>query len=124
MCPVAFSESGVTTYSVVVPVFRNEATLPDLLAQLAKLRESYSAPFEVVFVIDGSPDNSYALLKVRLPSMPFASQIVALSRNFGAFAAVRAGLAAATGDRMAVLAADLQQPVASVRQMFDVLDQG
>jgi glycosyltransferase involved in cell wall biosynthesis len=124
MCPVAFSETTITTYSVVVPVYRNEATLPDLLAQLSDLRESYAAPFEVVFVIDGSPDNSHALLKLHLPLMPFASQIVALSRNFGAFAAVRAGLAAATGDLQAVLAADLQQPVSSVRQMFDVLERG
>ena len=114
----------MTAYSVVVPVFRNEATLPELLAQLAALREPYAAPFEVVFVIDGSPDNSHALLKLRLPAMPFASQLVVLSRNFGAFAAVRAGLTAATGDRLAVLAADLQQPVASVGQMFAALEQG
>src|SRR6187200_3016047 len=124
MCPVASRESSVTAYSVVVPVFRNEATLPELLAQLAALREPYAAPFEVVFVNDGSPDNSHALLKLRLPAMPFASQLVVLSRNFGAFAAVRAGLTAATGDRFAVLAADLQQPVASVGQMFEVLAHG
>ena len=48
-------------YSVVVPVYRNEATLPDLLAQLAQLRGDFAGGFEVVFVIDGSPDNSHAL---------------------------------------------------------------
>ena len=47
---------------------------------------------EAVFVVDGSPDNTYALLKLRLHEMPFASQLVALSRNFGSFAAIRAGL--------------------------------
>jgi glycosyltransferase involved in cell wall biosynthesis len=112
------------TYSVVVPVYRNEATLPDLLLQLAELRREYPGEFEVVFVIDGSPDNSHALLKLQLPMTPFASQLIVLSRNFGSFAAVRAGIAAATGDLLAVLAADLQQPVSSVRQMFEVLEHG
>ena len=119
MCPV-----GTITHSVVVPIYGNEATLPELLSQLAELRREYAGDFEVVFVIDGSPDNSHALLKLQLPRMPFSSQIVVLSRNFGAFAAVRAGLAAATGDRQAVLAADLQQPIDSIRQMYDALERG
>src|SRR3954469_3361945 len=119
MCPV-----GSINYSVVVPVYGNEATLPELLGQLAQVRHEYGDGFEVVFVIDGSPDHSHALLKLQLPGMSFSSQIVVLSRNFGAFAAVRAGLAAATGERHAILAADLQQPIASIRQMFDALDRG
>lgn len=119
MCPV-----GTIQYSVVVPIYGNEATLPELLSQLAELRGGYGGDFEVVFVIDGSPDNSHALLKLQLPRMPFSSQIVVLSRNFGAFAAVRAGLAAASGERQAVLAADLQQPIGSIRQMFEALERG
>ena len=119
MCPV-----GTIHYSVVVPIYGNEATLPELLSQLAGLRREYAGEFEAVFVIDGSPDNSHALLALELPRMPFSSQIVVLSRNFGAFAAVRAGLAAASGDRQAVLAADLQQPIGSIRQMFEALDRG
>lgn len=110
--------------SVVVPVYRNEATLPALLQQIAALPHVWKGPFEVVFVIDGSPDNSFAYLKTHLRDMPFASQLVNLSRNFGAFAAVRAGLSLATGDVVAVLAADLQQPVGSVTQFFDALDTG
>ena len=57
--------------SVVVPVYRNEPTLPELLRQISELYERVSQPFEVVFVVDGSPDNSYALLKLRLVEMPF-----------------------------------------------------
>jgi glycosyltransferase involved in cell wall biosynthesis len=112
------------TYSIVVPVYRNEPTLPDLLRQLAAAYADGSGDFECVFVIDGSPDNSYPLLKTRLPSMPFPSQLICLSRNFGSFAAIRAGFAHARGDSVAVLAADLQQPVASVRQLVDLLDGG
>ena len=118
--------SGVraVTRSVVVPVYRNEATLPALLLEIAELRQQRPDPFEVVFVIDGSPDNSYALLKQRLPEMPFPSQLVSLSRNFGSFAAIRAGLAAAKGEFIAILAADLQQPVSSVGQFFAALEHG
>jgi glycosyltransferase involved in cell wall biosynthesis len=111
-------------YSIVVPVYRNEATLPELLRQVAGLQPSYAGSLEVVFVIDGSPDNSHALLKAMLPDMPFHSQLIALSRNFGSFAAVRAGLAHATGEFVAILAADLQQPVSSIRQFFDALERG
>ncbi len=107
-----------------MPVYGNEATLPELLQQIAALPDLWQGPFEVVFVIDGSPDNSFAYLKTHLPGMPFRSQLVNLSRNFGAFAAVRAGLTLATGDVVAVLAADLQQPVDSVSQFFDALDRG
>jgi glycosyltransferase involved in cell wall biosynthesis len=110
--------------SIVVPVFRNEATLPELLRQITALHHESPRPFEVVFVIDGSPDNSYALLKLRLPEMSFPSQIVCLSRNFGSFAAIRAGLAAADGEHVAILAADLQQPVSSVPRFFDALEGG
>jgi glycosyltransferase involved in cell wall biosynthesis len=110
-------------HSIVVPVYRNEATLPDLLRQLASLHEELGS-FEVVFVVDGSPDNSYTLLKVRLPEMPFPSQLLRLSRNFGSFAAIRAGMAQARGDGVAVLAADLQQPVSSVGQFFAALERG
>jgi glycosyltransferase involved in cell wall biosynthesis len=118
-------EAGtVVTRSVVVPVYRNEATLPELLRQISDLYERSSAPFEVIFVVDGSPDNSYALLKLRLGEMPFPSQLVSLSRNFGAFAAIRAGMTHARGEFVALLAADLQQPVSSVSQFFDVLEQG
>jgi polyisoprenyl-phosphate glycosyltransferase len=111
-------------YSVVVPVYRNEQTLPALLRQLTDLTHEVRAEFEVVFVIDGSPDNSYTLLKLQLPQMPFPSQLLLLSRNFGSFAAIRAGFAHAQGELVAFLAADLQQPVSSVRLFFDVLERG
>jgi polyisoprenyl-phosphate glycosyltransferase len=111
-------------HTVVVPIYRNETTLSALLLQIADLDQQRSDLLEVVFVIDGSPDNSYALLKQRLPEMRFPSQIVSLSRNFGSFAAIRAGLTAARGEFIAILAADLQQPVSSVGQFFDALERG
>jgi len=110
--------------SLVVPVYRNEATLPELLRQLAEVSQERPGAFEVIFVIDGSPDNSYALLKLRLGEMPFPSQLVSLSRNFGSFAAIRAGMAHAKHDVVVILAADLQQPVSSVGQFLTALEGG
>jgi polyisoprenyl-phosphate glycosyltransferase len=96
--------------SVVVPVYKNEENIAALLEALADLRGRLTSSLEVVFVVDGSPDRSYALLAAALPRYPVPSQLLLLSRNFGSFAAIRAGLEAARGDRFAVLAADLQEP--------------
>ncbi len=107
--------------SLVIPVYKNEANLPDLLAAIEGLNRSVGAAFEAVFVIDGSPDRCYEILRERLPQCGFASQLVLLSRNFGSFAAVRAGLHAAIGQHFAVMAADLQEPPELVLKMAAVL---
>lgn len=96
--------------SVVIPVYGNEGSLPDLLDRLAALRFPAHVECRAVFVIDGSPDRSEELLRARLPGWSLTSTLVVLSRNFGSFAAIRAGLEAADGDYCAVVAADLQEP--------------
>jgi glycosyltransferase involved in cell wall biosynthesis len=96
--------------SVVVPVYKNSENIPALLAALQGLRDQLASPLEVVCVVDGSPDDSYLQLASSLPKTGLRSQLLLLSRNFGSFAAIRAGLAAARGERFAVLAADLQEP--------------
>jgi polyisoprenyl-phosphate glycosyltransferase len=104
------SLEGGLMLSLVVPVFRNEDSLPDLIGVLGALSEAMGGDFEAVLVVDGSPDRSLEVLSERLPSAPFPSQLIALSRNFGSFSAIRAGLAHARGEIMAVMAADLQEP--------------
>ena len=105
-------------FSVIVPVYRNEESLPELIEALAELGRGVSGDLEVVFVVDGSPDRSHARLREILPAVPFAAQLILLSRNFGSFAAVRCGLQAARGEYFAVLAADLQEPPELVQQFF------
>jgi polyisoprenyl-phosphate glycosyltransferase len=107
--------------SLVVPVYRNEANLPDLLVAIEGLHQSVGVEFEAVFVVDGSPDRCYELLREQLPACRFASQLVLLTRNFGSFAAIRAGLQAAKGTCFAVMAADLQEPPEMVLQMSKIL---
>ena len=84
--------------SLIVPVYRNEEGLDDLLAAVAQLAANELHGFECVFVVDGSPDRCYEKLRARLPAQPFAAQLVLLSRNFGSFAAIRTGLKPAKGD--------------------------
>ena len=107
--------------SVIIPVYKNADSLQDLLSDIDSIGAKLHDPLEVVFVIDGSPDASYAILKHLLPGRYEASQLICLSRNFGSFAAIRAGLARATGRYFAVMAADLQDPPETIIEFFSVL---
>lgn len=110
--------------SLVIPVYRNEENLSRLLAELLKLDAQIEEGMEVVFVVDGSPDRSLEVLTERLPGSGLRSQLVSLSRNFGSFSAIAAGLATAKGDYFAVIAADLQEPPHLVLDFLRVLRSG
>ncbi|WP_298437553.1 glycosyltransferase family 2 protein [Ottowia sp.] len=110
--------------SLVIPVYRNEASLPDLLAALQDMERTLATQLEIVFVVDGSPDRCYDILRDRLPASGLTATLVLLTRNFGAFAAVRAGLEHARGDLFAVMAADLQEPPELVPRMHSLLSAG
>lgn len=114
----------MTDFSIVIPVYRNSANIPPLLARLSELMADLPAATEVVFVVDGSPDDSYDLLAAALPTMVFRSQLLRHSRNFGSFAAIRTGLAAAEGDAIGVMAADLQEPAELMVEFQRVLASG
>ena len=116
-------ETAVTC-TVVVPVYGNEGTIPALLARLAELSREVDGGFEAVFVVDGSPDGSLLLLRRLLPDSGLQAQLVTLSRNYGSFSAIRAGLAVARGEYVAVMAADLQEPVSLVEDIFAQLATG
>jgi len=112
-------------YSVVVPVFRNQDTLTALVARLDELEGKLDGELEVIFVVDGSPDGSLILLRDLLhDERAFSAQLIALSRNFGSFNAIKAGLTEARGDFIAVMAADLQEPITLVQDFFGVLATG
>ena len=110
-------------HSLIIPVYKNEENIPSLLEALSSLSNKIEN-FEVVFVVDGSPDASYELLLKQLPAQPFASQLIHLSKNFGSFAAIRRGLEEAKGDLFAVMAADLQEPPELIIDFFRVLGEG
>jgi glycosyltransferase involved in cell wall biosynthesis len=111
-------------YSVVVPVYRNAGSVSELLKRLSDIDAGLEGRLEAVFVVDGSPDDSYQLLQEALPRAAFSSRLILLSRNFGSFAAIRAGLGAAKGPYYAVMAADLQEPGSLVEEFLTVLEGG
>lgn len=108
-------------YSVVIPVYKNEGSIGPLLRALDELAATLGAPMEVVFVVDGSPDASFARLEEGLRDVSFRARLILLSRNFGAFAAIRCGLSEASGDYIGVMAADLQEPPALMSEFFAAL---
>lgn len=108
-------------YSIVIPVYKNEESIDALLHALKKVASSLDGSLQVVFVVDGSPDQSFARLDSGLTDINFQARLVLLSRNFGAFAAIRCGLAEASGDFIGVMAADLQEPPALMLEFFAAL---
>jgi glycosyltransferase involved in cell wall biosynthesis len=111
-----------TRYSLVIPVFRNEPAIPDLLAALVRLDHELGGALEVVLVVDGSPDRSLAALVDAIPATRLRAKVLDMARNFGAFAAIRAGLIEARGPYFAVMAADLQEPPELVVEFFRKLE--
>ncbi len=109
-------------YSLIIPVYKNEGSIPDLLAVLSDMNTKLADKLEVVMVVDGSPDNCYSILRERLPEMPFTSQLLLHSRNYGSFAAIRAGMQVASGNYFAVMAADLQEPPELALEFFQLLE--
>jgi glycosyltransferase involved in cell wall biosynthesis len=110
--------------SLVIPVYKNEANLPRLFPELEALAVRVPEALEVVFVVDGSPDGSLRILREQLPSWPVRSRLVELSRNFGSFPAIAAGLQCGRGDYFAAIAADLQEPPELVLEFHRLLKAG
>ncbi|MBU1349031.1 glycosyltransferase family 2 protein [Patescibacteria group bacterium] len=105
--------------SVIVPVYFNEANLPTTIPELQQtLAGIPDMDGELVFVDDGSGDASYALLKDAAATDP-RIKVVRLSRNFGAHTALLAGVDHATGDCLAIIMADLQDPPELLRTMVE-----
>jgi dolichol-phosphate mannosyltransferase len=114
-------------YSLVVPIYNEEAVLPRLLHRLDRLLEQLDAPAEVILVDDGSRDISGMMAAARAQDNP-AYRYVGLSRNFGHQIAITAGMERAQGDAIIVMDADLQDPpevvlelIAKWREGFDIV---
>jgi len=105
--------------SIVVPLYKSEANLPKLFVELERIAGLCPQPIEFVFVNDGSPDDCARIVGQQLESFSVPAQLVLLSRNFGAFSAISAGLQQARGEYFAVLAADLQEPPELTLQFLD-----
>ncbi len=95
--------------SVVVPVFNEQETLPELHRRLSETLQHLGIESEIVFVNDGSRDRTAALL-AEYAECDETIRVLEFSRNFGHQAAITAGLEHAQGEAVAVLDGDLQDP--------------
>lgn len=107
--------------STIVPCYNEEQALPFLYEELVKVAERMSGQeFEFIFVNDGSRDKTLQVIR-DLRRKDSRVRYVSFSRNFGKEAAIYAGLEASTGDYVAMLDADLQDPPYLLAEMYDSL---
>jgi glycosyltransferase involved in cell wall biosynthesis len=109
--------------SVVVPVHNEERSVALLLDELDSALQPLGAPWEVVFVDDGSTDGSYAAL-TRLHAEHDNVKVVRLRRNFGKAAALAAGFAQAQGEVIVTIDGDLQDDPAEIPRLLVKLEEG
>ena len=110
--------------SLAIPVFNEEAVLPELLDRLTRVLATLpGGPHEVVFVNDGSSDRSQAILEAAAAT-DARFVVVEFSRNFGHQAALSAALDHATGDAVFTMDADLQDTPEVLPALLARLDEG
>lgn len=112
--------------SVIVSCYNEEKAIPLFYEEIEKVRQQDFADvdvkFEYIFINDGSTDHTLEILKV-LSRQDSKVKYISFSRNFGKEAAMLAGLEAASGDYITIMDADLQDPPALLRQMYDEITQ-
>jgi glycosyltransferase involved in cell wall biosynthesis len=115
--PYVIKSKPISLLSIIVPAYNEEQVIAGFNRRLASVRRQLSVPSEVVFVNDGSSDNTLRLLR-RLRADDPSIGIVDLSRNFGKEIALTAGLDHARGDVVMVIDADLQHPPELIPQFI------
>lgn len=114
------SKPALPTISVITPIYNEEASLEIYAKAIEKeLFANTSINVEVILVDDGSDDSSWSIIEDMCARDPRYLGL-RLSRNFGAHAALSAGIMNACGDAVATLAADLQDPVSTINEFIDV----
>ena len=106
----------VPDYSIVIPVYNEEESIPDLIKRLREVMDIMDGPAEAVLVDDGSRDGGYQLMTAARDEDP-RFKVLQLSRNFGHQAAITAGMDFASGRAVVVMDADLQDPPEVVLEM-------
>lgn len=109
------------TLSIIIPCYNEEAALPFFLQEIKKVVDDMSAvyqiQFEMLFINDGSKDNTIFILR-DAAKQDNRVRYISFSRNFGKEAALYAGFQHCTGDYVVVMDADLQHPPAMLGEMY------
>ena len=108
--------------SVVIPVFNEERNLPILIPKLIEVFDGLSMPYEVIFVDDGSSDESRRILKEMASQHP-SLRIIGLKENRGLSTALIAGIKEARANKIVTMDSDLQNDPSDVPDMLKYLGQ-
>ncbi len=103
--------------SLVIPIFNEECLIDELVSRSVEALERFTSEYEIIFVDDGSTDSSLTKLLNFQKGNP-KLKVLRLSRNFGHQAAFTAGLDHATGDIIAMMDGDLQDPPELFEMMY------
>lgn len=109
--------------SIVIPIYNEALNINLLYERLIKVLLSMGVTYELIFVNDGSKDNSISLIKF-LAAQHHEVKYIDLSRNFGHQIAVSAGLDKTTGKRVVIIDADLQDPPELIADLYAKMNEG
>jgi len=109
--------------SLVIPVYNEADSLVPLVAEIDEALAAYAAPYEIVFVDDGSRDGSFAIME-QLAESRADVRVVKLRRNFGKAAALAHGFAAARGDVIVTMDGDRQDDPGEIPRLVAPLSEG
>ena len=110
--------------TVIVPCFNEQDALPIYYKEMCKVMNKMpEVEIEMLFVDDGSTDRTLSVMK-DLNALDEKCKYLSFSRNFGKEAAIYAGLKNATGDYVAIMDVDLQDPPELLPQMYQILEEG
>jgi glycosyltransferase involved in cell wall biosynthesis len=104
--------------SIIIPFLNESGNIPSLIEEINKFSSSNNTLIiEVIFVNDGSTDDSIEILK-SYKLNTFSSKIISFSKNFGSHAALRAGILNSNGDFITFMYADLQDPIDLISELY------
>lgn len=112
-------------FSIIIPVYGNEKNLPTTIPYVIEHLNIFKGyDVELIMVCDGSPDNSYEIMKEFQRKYPSIIKIAKFTRNFGQGSAVNCGIRMSKGDVIGVLSADLQDPFELFVDMLKAWEEG
>ena len=104
--------------SIIIPFLNESGNIPNLIEEINKFsRKHETLSIEVIFVNDGSSDDSIQVLR-SFKLNTFSSKIISFSKNFGSHAALRAGILNSNGDFITFMYADLQDPIDLISELY------
>ena len=110
--------------SVVIPIYNEQAGLAALFARLYPALDALKISYEIVFINDGSRDNSVSILADQFRQRPDVTRVVLFNGNYGQHMAILAGFEASRGEIMVTLDADLQNPPEEIGRLMSKMREG